>query len=109
MSSSYQYSCCYEKEYSHVDILVVYELGYSPYVMIISHLTRCFIVHIIFMNRFRLMLRWWFIMLSGTPKPFTCRFVGSGTKGVCVVPMYAGEVPAYIEAGECISCPTVEG
>jgi hypothetical protein len=57
MSSSYQYSRCYEKEYSHVDILVVYELGYSPYVMIISHLTRCFIVHIIFMNRFRLMLR----------------------------------------------------
>jgi hypothetical protein len=71
MSSSYQYSCCYEIEYSHADILVIYDLEYSPYVMIISHLTRCFIVHSMLLNRFRLMLRWWFIMLSGMPKPFT--------------------------------------
>jgi hypothetical protein len=71
MFLSYQYSCCYEIKYSHVDIHMIYELEYNPYVMIISHLTRFFIVHIIFMNRFRLMLRWWFIMLLGTPKPFT--------------------------------------
>jgi hypothetical protein len=109
MSSSYQYSCCYEIECSHVDILVIYELEYSPCIMIISHLTRCFIVHIMFMNRFRLMLWWWFIMLSGTSKPFPCRSVGSGTRGVWVVPMNAAEVPGYIGVGECISCPTVEG
>jgi hypothetical protein len=29
--------------------------------------------------------------------------------GVWVVPMYAGKVPRYIGAGECISCPTVDG
>jgi hypothetical protein len=48
-------------------------------------------------------------MLSGTPKSFTCRSVGLGTGGIWVVPMYVGEVPRYIGAGECISCPMVEG
>jgi hypothetical protein len=81
MSSSYQYSCCYEIKYSHVDILVIYDLEYSSYVTIISHLIRCFIIHIMFMNRFRLILRWWFIMLLGTPMSFTCQSVGSGTRG----------------------------
>jgi hypothetical protein len=81
MSSSYHYSCGYDLEYSHVDIFVIYELEYGSYIMIMSYLTRCFIVHTMFMNRFRLMLRWWFIMLSGTPKSFTRRSVGSGTRG----------------------------
>jgi hypothetical protein len=81
MSSSYEYSLCYELEYSHVDIFVIYELEYSPYVMFISYLAQCFIIHTMFMNRFRLMLRWWFIMLSGMPKFFTYRSVGSGTHG----------------------------
>jgi hypothetical protein len=79
MSSSYEYSLCYELECSHVDIFVMYELEYSPNVMFMSYLAQCFIIHTMFMNRFRLMLRWWFIMLSGTPKSFTCRSVGSGT------------------------------
>jgi hypothetical protein len=81
MSSSYEYSLCYELEYSHVDIIVIYELEYNPYVMFISYLAQCFIVHTMFMNRFRIMLRWWFILLSGMPKSFTCRSVGSGTRG----------------------------
>jgi hypothetical protein len=81
MSSSYQYSCGYDLEYSFIDIFVIYELEYSPYVMIMPYLTRCFIVHTMFMNRFRLMLRWWFIMLSGTPKSFTYRSIGSGIQG----------------------------
>jgi hypothetical protein len=80
MSSSYEYSLCYELEYNHVDIFVTYELEYSLYVMFISYLAQCFIIHTMFMNMFRLMLRWWFIMLSGTPKSFTCRSVGSGTR-----------------------------
>jgi hypothetical protein len=81
MSLSYEYSLCCELEYSHVDIFVIYELEYSPYVMFISYLAQCFIVHTMFMNRFKLMLRWWFIMLSGMPKSFTYRSVGLGTRG----------------------------
>jgi hypothetical protein len=54
MSSSYQYSCGYDLEYSYVDIFVIYELEYGPYIMIMAYLTRCFIVHTMFMNRFRL-------------------------------------------------------
>jgi hypothetical protein len=38
MSSSYEYSLCYEQKYSQVDIFVIYELEYSPYVMFISYL-----------------------------------------------------------------------
>jgi hypothetical protein len=79
MSSSYEYSLCYELEYSQVDIFMIYEIKYSPYVMFISYLAQCLIVHTMFMNRFRFMLRWWFIMLSGIPKSFTCRSIGSGT------------------------------
>jgi hypothetical protein len=39
MSSSYQYSCGYDLEYSFIDIFVIYELEYSPYVMIMPYLT----------------------------------------------------------------------
>jgi hypothetical protein len=110
MSSSYEYSLFYELEYSHVDIFMIYELEYSPYVMFMSYLAQCFIIHTMFMNRFRLMFRWWFIMLLGMLKFFTCRSVGLGRpRGIWVVPMYAGEVPRYVGAGECISCPTIEG
>jgi hypothetical protein len=80
MSSSYEYSLCYELEYSHVDIFMIYELEYSPCVMFVSYLAEFFIVHTMFMNRFRLMLRWWFIILSGTPKSFTYRSIGLGTR-----------------------------
>jgi hypothetical protein len=48
-------------------------------------------------------------MLSGTPKSLTYRSIGSGIRGTWVVIMYAGEVPGYIVAGDCISCPTVGG
>jgi hypothetical protein len=92
MSSSYEYSLCYELEYSHVDIFVIYELEYGPYVMFISYLAQCFIIHTMLMNRFRLMLRWWFIMLSGTSMSFTYRSVGLGTQGIWVVPMYASKL-----------------
>jgi hypothetical protein len=43
---------------------MIYELEYTPYVMFISHLAQSFIVHIMFMNRFRFMLRWWFIIIG---------------------------------------------
>ena len=109
MSSSYLYSLYFELEYSHLDISMIYELEYSPYIMLISYLTQSFIVQIMFMDRFRIMLRLWFIMLSGMPKSFTCRSVGSRTRGIWVVTMYVGEVPGYIAVGECISCPMVGG
>jgi hypothetical protein len=44
-------------------------------------------------------------MLSGMPKPFTCRSVGTKTREVWVVPMYVGEVPRYIGAGEAFHVP----
>ena len=81
MSSSYLYSLYLELEYSHLDIFMIYELEYSPYIMLISYMTQSFIVHIMFMDTFRIMLMWWFIILLGTPKSFTCRPVGSGTRG----------------------------
>jgi hypothetical protein len=105
MLSFYQYSCCYELEYSQVDTFLIYELAYSPCIMFILCLTRyshvsifmvyelvyssydmfmlylakSFNVHIMCMIRYRLMLRWWFIMLSGTPKSFTYQSIGLGT------------------------------
>ena len=81
MPSSYLYSLYFELEYSLLDISMIYELEYSPYIMFISYLAQSFIVHIIFIVRNRFMLRWWFIMLSGMPKSFTFRSVGSGTRG----------------------------
>jgi hypothetical protein len=107
MPLSYKYSLCLELEYSHFDMFLIYELVYSPCIMIMSCLTSYnhvdiamayelaysphvmfmlyliyrFHVHIISMDRNRFMMRWWFIMLSGTPKSFTCRSVGSGTAG----------------------------
>jgi hypothetical protein len=69
----------YLASYSHVSIYTVYELVYSPHIMYVLYLAQSFNVHIMFMNRNRFMLRWWFIMLSGMPMSFTYRSVGSGT------------------------------
>jgi hypothetical protein len=38
MSSSYEYSCSYELEYSHVDMFFICELAYSPFIMFMSYL-----------------------------------------------------------------------
>jgi hypothetical protein len=81
MPSIYQYSYVYELEYSPSDIILIYELEYSFYVMIMSNKTLSLIVHTMFMSRIRIKLRWWFIMSSGMPKSLTCRSVGSGTRG----------------------------
>jgi hypothetical protein len=109
VNNSYILVMSYLTSHNHVDIAMAYELAYSPHVMFILYMIQCFHVHTIFMKRNRFMLRWWFIMLSGMPKFFTCRSVGLETVGDLGGRYVAGEVPGYIGAGECISCPTVEG
>jgi hypothetical protein len=83
-------------------MILIYELVYSLYVMRVAHLTLCLTAHIAYIVRIKAKLRWRFIMLSGVPKSFTCRFVGSGTWGIWVVFVYASVVLGYGETGECI-------
>jgi hypothetical protein len=79
-ATSYSYSNAYELEYSldHV-IIMIYELAYSLYAMILTCSSLFFNINIIYMSRIRAKLRWWFILPSGVPKFFTCQSVGSGT------------------------------
>ena len=81
MLSYLQYSNAYELDYSSHVIIMIYELAYSLCVMILTCRTLCLIIHITYMSRIRVKLRWQFIMLSDVPKFFTCRSVGSGTRG----------------------------
>jgi len=80
MSSLY-YSHTYELEYSYCVMILIYELVQSLCVMRIAHLTLCLNNHITYIIRIRAKLRWQFIVPSGVPKSFTCRFVGLGTRG----------------------------
>ena len=81
MLSYLQYSKAYEPDYSSHVIIMIYELAYSLCVMILTCRTSCLIIHITYMSRIRAKLRWWFIVPSSVPKFFTCRSVGSGTRG----------------------------
>ena len=81
MLSILQYSNAYELDYSfHVKIMI-YELAYSLYAMILTCITLCLIIHMTYMSRIRAKLRWQFIVPSGVPKFFTCRSIGSRTRG----------------------------
>ena len=100
--SSLQYSNAYELDYSFHVIIMIYELAYNLYVMILTCRTLCLIIHMTYMSRIRAKLRWQFIVPSGVPKFFTCRSVGSGTRGIWVVSVYASVVLGYGETGECI-------
>ena len=80
MSSLY-YSHTFELEYSYCVMILIYELVQSLCVMRIAHLTLCLNNHITYIIRIRAKLRWWFIVSSGVPKFFTCRSIGSGTRG----------------------------
>jgi hypothetical protein len=92
MLSSYNYSHSYELEYSCCVIILIYELVYSLCVMRIAHSTLCLTTHITYIIRIRAKLRWWFIVLLGVPKFFTCRSVGSGTREIWVVSVYTSVV-----------------
>jgi hypothetical protein len=61
------------------------------------------------MSRIKAKLRWQFIMASGAPKSMTCRSIGSATRGIWIVSVYASMVLGYREIGEYISYSTVEG
>ena len=74
-----QYSNAYELDYSSYVIIMIYELVYSLYAMILTCRTSCLIIHTSCMNRIRAKMRWRFIVPSGVPKFLTCRSVGSGT------------------------------
>ena len=80
MSSLY-YSHTYELEYSYFIMILIYELVQRVCVMRVAHLTLCLNNHITYIIRIRAKLRWRFIMPSGVSKFFTCRSVGSGTRG----------------------------
>jgi len=80
MSSLY-YSHTYELEYSYCVMIMIYELIHSLCVMRVAHLTLCLNNHITYIIVIRAKLRWRFIVSSGVPKFFTCRSVGSGTRG----------------------------
>ena len=109
MLSYLQYNNAYELEYSSHVIIMIYELAYSLCVMILTCRILCLSIHITYMSRMRVKLRWQFIMLSDVPKFFTYRFVGSGTRGIWVVSIYASMVLGYGETGEYISYSSVEG
>ena len=98
----YNYSHTYELEYSYCVMKLIYELAYSLCVMRVAYLTLCLTTHITYIIEIRAKLRWLFIVLSSVPKSFTCRSVGSGTRGIWVVSMYASMVLGYGETCECI-------
>ena len=75
------YSRTYELEYSYCVIILIYELVYTLCIMRIAYMTLCLTTHITYIIRIRAKLRWWFIVLLGVPKSFTCLSVGSGTQG----------------------------
>ena len=75
--SSYNYCHTYELEYSLYVMILTYELEYNFYVMRLAYMTLCLTIHIINIIGIRAKLRWWFIMLSGVPKSFTCQSIGS--------------------------------
>ena len=102
MLSYYNYSHAYELEYSCCVIILIYDLVYSLCIMRIAYMTLCLTTHITYIIGIRAKLRWWFIMPSGVPKPFTYRSVGSGPMGIWVVSVYASVVLGYGETSQCI-------
>ena len=98
----YSYGHTYELEYRYCVMILVYELDYSLCVMRVAYLTLCLTTHMTYIIGIRAKLRWWFIVPSGVPKFFTCRYIGSGTRGVWVVSVYASVVLGYGETSECI-------
>ena len=105
MLSYHLYSSAYELDYSFHVIIIIYELAYSLYVMILTCSTLCLIIHMTYMSRIRAKLRWRFIVPLGVPKFFTCRSIGSGTRGN----LGSFCVRKHGETGECISYSLVEG
>ena len=79
MLSYHLYSSAYELEYSCLVIIMIYELAYSFYVMILTCSTSCLIIDMVCMSRSRVKSRWWLIIPLSLPISFTCQSVGPGT------------------------------
>jgi len=77
----YQYSCSIELEYSFHVMILTYELAYSFYVMILTCRTLFLIIHITYMIRIRTKLSWQFVVPLGLPMSYTCRSIGSESRG----------------------------
>jgi hypothetical protein len=99
---NYNYSHTYELEYSLFVMILTYELVYSLYVMRLAYMTLCLIIHITHIIGIRAKLRWQFIVPLGVPKSFTCRSIGSESRGIWVGSVYTSVVLGYGETGECI-------
>ena len=65
MLSYHLYSSAYELDYSFCFIIMIYELAFSLYVMILTCRTLCLIIHMTYMSRIKAKLRWRFIVPSG--------------------------------------------
>jgi hypothetical protein len=77
--------------------------------MRIAHLTLCLTNHITYIIRIRVKLKLRFIVPLSVPKFFTCRSVGSGTRGIWVVFVYASMVLGYGEIVIALSLTMAEG
>ena len=79
--SYHLYSSAYELEYSWLDIIMIYELAYSLFVMILTCSTSCLIIHMICISRSRardgVMVRRCF----GFANMLACQSVGLESRG----------------------------
>ena len=95
MLSYYIYSHTYELDNGYCVMIMIYEQVQSLCVMKLALLILFLNTHITYIIGIRAKLRWWFIVPLGVPKFFTYRSVGSGTRGIWVVSVYASVVLGY--------------
>jgi hypothetical protein len=58
--------------FSYYQYSYAYEIEQSPYVINLAYRTLCLLIHMMYMERIRAKLRWWFIVPSGLPKSYAC-------------------------------------
>jgi hypothetical protein len=83
-----QYSNAYELDYNSYVIIVIYELVYSLYAMILTCITLCLIIHMICMSRSRARVEMAVRCSFRFAYILACRSVGSKSRGIWVVPLY---------------------
>ena len=96
MPSHLQYSIAYELDYSSRVIIIIYELVYSLYAMIVTCRTLCLIIHMICMSRSRARVGVTVHRSFGFAYILARRSVGSESRGIWVVSLYTGMVLGYM-------------
>ena len=81
MLSYHLYSYAIKLEYSCLVIIMIYELAYSLYVMILTCSTLCLIIHMMCMSRSRARVDVTVRRSFGFAHILTCRSVGSMSRG----------------------------